>query len=208
MGKKNSYDYFEALVDLVKISGKACKFMAGTIDSFQDGITKEQIEEAHAIEHAGDEKKHEMMNRLLTEFITPVEREDIVGITQRIDDVTDAVEDVTLKMYMFRVTTLREECHEFAELIIRCCEALKTMMKEFHHFKKPAKLGQLMIEVHNLESEGDDLYERAVRKLFEDEKDNAVDLFVWTEIFRRMEMCLDAMEEVTEVAEMVIMKNS
>lgn len=207
MGKKKGYNYFEALVDQVKVSARACKCMANVLENFQGGITKEQIDQAHAIEHEGDEKKHEVMNHLLTEFITPVEREDIVAIAQLIDDVTDAAEDVVLKLYMFHVTEMRPETREFSAIIMRACEALKNVMKEFDHFKKPTKLRQLMIEVHTLESEGDALYTAAVRRLFE-EKASPVDLFVWTELYRRMELCLDAMEHVADTVEIVVLKNS
>lgn len=217
MGKKKNYDYFEALAGLVKISCRASKYLEDTLENFGDGIGEKQMEEAHAIEHEGDERKHEVMNHLLKEFIPPLDREDIVGITQRIDDVTDALEDVLLKMYMFHVVEVRPESQEFASLILRCCESLKAVMKEFHHFKKPAKLGQLMIEVHELESEGDALYTRAMRRLFENSSfkepakgqgASAVELIVWTELFRRMELCLDAMEQVVDLVESVIMKNS
>lgn len=207
MGKKKAYDYFEALHDLVKVSVKEGKYLARTISEFDQGISLLQVEEAHLLEQEGDEKKHEVMNHLLTEFITPLEREDIVGIAEKIDDVTDGIEDIILKMYMFHVTKLRGEAKEFAEIILRCNDALKAVMKEFHHFKKPAKLNQLMIEVHDLESQGDSLYLNAMRRLFENNQ-STMDVLVWTEVFGKFEHCLDSMEHVADMVEMVIMKNS
>ena len=40
-----------------------------------------------------------MMKVLTHEFLPPLEREDITELAERIDDVTDAVEDVIVKIY-------------------------------------------------------------------------------------------------------------
>ncbi len=43
-----------------------------------------------------------------------------------IDDVTDSIEDVLLRLYMFNIRTLRPEAQAFAQVIADCCAALKT----------------------------------------------------------------------------------
>ena len=57
-------------------------------------------------------------------------------LTQQLDDVTDAVEDVLLRLYMFNVLSIRDEALEFADTIYRCREAMEEMMGEFRHFRK------------------------------------------------------------------------
>ena len=59
----------------------------------------ERLDEIHGIEHAADQKKHEMLAALVKEFITPIEREDIILLSEAIDEVTDTIEDVMIRLY-------------------------------------------------------------------------------------------------------------
>ena len=207
MKKSKKYDYFEALEGLSKCSYQSAKHLQKVLSNYEGEITELQIREAHEIEHTGDLKKHDMMNYLMKEFITPIDREDIVTISQGIDDVTDAIEDVLIKMYMFHIKELPEATLKFAELILSCSDAMRSVMKEFCRFKKPAKLHGLIIEVNSIENEGDALYTDVIRSLYSASTD-PVELLVWTEIYRSMENCLDSLEDVIVYMELVVMKNS
>jgi hypothetical protein len=165
------------------------------------------MSEMHAVEHAADIAKHELNRELARAFITPIEREDIMLLTQELDDVTDAVEDVLLRLYMFNVLSIRNEALEFTQLIYKCCEAMEEMLREFRHFRKSDSISKSIVEINRLEEEGDALYTKAVRRLYMGTQ-NAVDLMVWSEIFDRLEKCCDSCEHVANVVESIIMKNT
>ena len=108
---------------------------------------------------------------------------------------------------MFNVQAIRDEAVDFAKLIVKCCDTMKDAMKEFHNFRKSGSIHESIVEINRLEEEGDKLYMKAVRKLDLGSKD-PVELMVWREIFDRLEKCCDACEDVANVVESVIMKNS
>ena len=207
MGKKRDFNYFEAFVQLVDYSCQSAEILETSLKRFNPTGLAEMMKNLHGIEHAADMGKHDMMNRLAREFIAPIEREDIILLIQEIDDVTDAIEDVLIRTYMFNVAAIREEALEFADVIVRCCEVLKDTLKEFRHFRKSDSIYENIVEINRLEEEGDALYTRAVRKLYLSSTD-PIELSVWREIFDRMEKCCDACEHVANVVESVIMKNS
>ena len=93
IGKKDN-NYFEMLAELVDYSCDAANLLNNTLVSFDASEIQEKIEEMHSIEHAADVKKHNMMEKLAKEFITPIERGDIIEMAHYIDNVTDAIEDV------------------------------------------------------------------------------------------------------------------
>lgn len=165
------------------------------------------MKEIHVIEHRADTEKHEMMKKLVREFITPIEREDIIELAQQIDEVTDKIEDVLMRLYMFRIFTLREEALGFSSVIVQCCDALKQAMKELHNFHKSATIHDHIVEVNKLEEDGDKLYMEAVHTLYATSKD-PVEIMTWVELFDRFEKCCDACEHVANVIESIIMKNS
>lgn len=67
----------------------------------------------HEIEHSADLEAHEITKRLAKEFITPIEREDILLLVHKIDDITDCIEDVLLHMYMYNVRVIKEDAIKF-----------------------------------------------------------------------------------------------
>jgi predicted phosphate transport protein (TIGR00153 family) len=204
--KKNEY-YFTTFAQLVQYSCDAAVLLSQIINDFHAEELETKMDEMHEIEHAGDKGRHVMMKQLAREFITPIEREDIVSLADAIDNVTDTVEDVLVRIYMFNFTVIREDAIKMAAIIVKCCEALKEAVVEFANFRKSQTLHSLIIEINRLEEEGDALFVKATRNLFVNEKD-PVQIMAWRETFDYMEKCCDACEEVSEVIESVMMKNS
>lgn len=203
---KDSF-YFDTFVTLVDYSCQAARLMETILKDFHVDKVEEQLKQMHEIEHAADIEKHVVMKKLVREFITPIEREDIMNMAQQIDDVTDTIEDVLMRMYMFNVTYVTEDAIKMMNIISRCCDALKEALGEFEHFRKSKKLHDLLVEVNSLEEEGDRMYTAMVHRLYVESKDPLVTV-AWTRIYDVMERCCDACEDVAEVIEEVILKNS
>ena len=207
MGKKNDYNYFDEFAKLSKFSYDLAANVHETLSNFDPALINEKVKEAHHIEHAADDAKHDIMNRLVREFLPPIEREDITNLTQQIDDVTDSVEDVLIYIDMFNIQSIRPEMLKFTELIVRCCKSMDEALKEFKNFKNSRKLRDNIIELNRLEEDGDALYVSFMRNLYHTSKD-PIELMCWTEILHHLEACCDNCEDVADVLESIVMKNS
>lgn len=207
MVRKKGYNYFDAFVELVQYSCEAATLLNKTVNGFKLDNFEEIMTQMHDIEHAGDMGKHQLMKKLAREFITPIEREDIMALTDAIDNVTDTIEDVLMCIYMFNIVKIRKDAAEMTEIIVKCCEALKEAMQEFGNFRKSQTLHSLIVEINRLEEEGDALFIKATRNLYV-EKVDPVEIIAWGQTFKYLEKCCDACEDVSEVIESVRMKNS
>lgn len=207
MAKKRRTNYFQMFVEMVEFSCSASRNLSKTLINFEVDKLPEIMDYIHTIEHSADDKKHELMVKLADEFITPIEREDIMSLAQTIDDVTDAIEDVLMRAYMFNIQSIRSEALDFADVIIQCCDCLKKTMEEFHNFQKSTAIHQLIVDVNHLEEDGDRIYKEAMRNLYVNSKD-PVEILAWSEMFDRLEKCCDACEHVTDIVESVILKNT
>lgn len=207
MKNSKDYNYFEAFVNLSKFSLTSAEILNKTLREFNPSEIDTKIREMHNIEHSADVAKHDMLNRLMKEFLPPIEREDITSLSQKIDDVTDAVEDVLIYVHIFNVQKIRPEISKFTELIVECCKSVDIALNEFQNFKKSKKLHSIVVEINRLEEEGDALYVNGVRNLFRTTKD-PLEIMVWTEIYHRLERCCDACEDVANDIENIVMKNS
>jgi len=177
------------------------------MNNFKAEELPEKMKEMHDIEHSGDQARHVMIRKLAKEFITPIEREDIMALADAIDNVTDAIEDVVMRMYMYNITSIRPQAVKITEIIVKCCNSLKTALGEFINFRKSQNLHQFIIEVNQLEEEGDRLFTEATRDLYCNCNDFR-EVAAWDTTFHYLEKCCDACEDVADAIENVIMKNS
>ena len=207
MARKNEFNYFENFIKLSEYCCDAAKMLDEILINFDVVTLEEKMRKIHDIEHASDVMVHDIIRRLAKEFITPIEREDIVKLVHDIDDVTDNIEDVLLHMYMYNVKEIKNDALRFSKLILQSCEELTLAFTEFKNFRKSKDLHDKIVRVNRLEEEGDNLYTEAVRKLHMS-SDNPIELMTWTIAFNRFEICCDACEEAVNAIESVIMKNS
>ncbi len=207
MAKKRDFNYFDAFVELIEYSCRSAQLLNTVLCDYNPDTVEEEMNEMHKIEHAADMYKHDMVNRLLKEFITPIDREDIMDLAEQIDTITDSIEDVLIHAYMYNVRQMLPSALEFTNIILKCTDALKEALNEFSNFKKSTKLHSLLISVNDLESAGDALYTKTTREIFTTMQD-PVQILVWTNIIDCLEMCCDACERAAEVIEGAVLNNS
>ena len=207
MAKKQDSFYFDTFTTCIDYSCQAAQLLSDVMRTFSPQQIKERLDEMHAIEHAADMKKHELLHVLNKAFITPIEREDILLLSQNIDEVTDKIEDVLLRLYCNNVQVIRPEALRLSEVVIRCCEEAKNMAREFADFKHSKTLHGHIVHINTLEEEADDLFISSLRTLHTTCSD-PLEVIVWREIYTFMERCVDACEHVADSVESVVMKNS
>ena len=167
MKKQHSNEYFEGFVLGMESACKAAEYLENLVEHYDPEKLGEQIDEMHAIEHEADLNKHKLMHKLAKEFITPIEREDIILLLQQIDNVTDFIEDVVRKMFMYNARSMREEALEFASIIKQCCYESRDALKELPGFQRNSeRLAQAIVKVNDFEEQGDRLYCAAMRRLY------------------------------------------
>lgn len=205
MARKGN-NYFDIFVKLVDYSCEAARLLIKVMSNYRPEELEERMIEMHEIEHTADIEKHKMMEMLAKEFITPIEREDIMELAHQIDDVTDAIEDVLMRLYMFNITVIRKDALDVALVIEQCCEELRRALEEFGNFRKSRTLHKHIVEVNRLEEVGDRLYTEATRRLYVSEMD-PITVSAWTHVFHIMEKACDSCEDVSDVIEKVLMSN-
>lgn len=207
MAKNKDNKYYLGFLEGVGYSCKAAGILKTTLTNFKPNELDKRMNELHAVEHEADATKHKLMKDLVKEFITPIEREDIMALCEKIDDVTDAIDDVLMRIYMNNITVLRDDVVPFTEIIIKCCDTLNVLMTEFPNFKKSENLIKYIIDLNTFEEDGDRMYMNAMRRLHT-ECSNPVEMLVWREVYDFFEKCCDACEHTADVVERVVMKNT
>lgn len=206
MIRKKGYNYYEAFQKMVSYTCEASEMLRSIIDNYKADALSRQIVEMHKIEHTADLEKHDMMENLLKEFLPPIEREDIIQLAEQIDSATDCIEEIVMRLYMYNIATIRDEAYEFVRIISSCANTMKQMMDEFPNFRRSKSMHKYIVEINDMEEEGDRLYTAAMRRLYIESAD-PVEIMVWTQVFQCLEDCCDACEDVADIVESIIMKN-
>lgn len=207
MAKKSDDFFFNNFIKCSEYACKSARMLEDILTNFDKDTLPKQLDEVHEVEHGADTEKHRMKEVLVKAFITPIEREDIMMVSQNIDDVVDCIEDVIIRLYINNVSSIRPGAIEFAKLIIRCCDCMKEIMENFSDFKKSKILNEKLIEVNALEEEGDKLFLEYMHKLHTECSD-PLEIIAWREIYIYLEKCTDSCEHVADVIEEIVMKNS
>jgi len=208
MARKQKFDYFDAFRQLSALAVEEADLLVSTIENFPGAAELPSVmDKAHEIEHKGDMINHDIFQNAATDFITPIDREDIIDLAQNLDNVIDLAEDVIQRCYMYDVHTVHEGALEFAQIIRKSCGALNEAMEDFANFKKSTKFKQLIIDVNSYEEEADRLLLKVTRKLYTEEKEAPMRVLVWSQIYARLEKCSDACEHVADDMSTILMKN-
>lgn len=204
---KNKNDYFKLIEQQVEVSVQASDFLVKILENYSVDSMSTQRTKMHEIEHMGDEIHHDILTRLSAEFITPIDQEDILRLVQIIDDVTDALDEVVLDCYMYRIDEIPVGAPELSKVVDRCVKALHEAVKELKNFKRPETLRSLLVNVNTIESEADDIYVEAIHNLFVKETDSKK-LIGNKTIYESLESCCDLCEHAADVIEQIIIKNT
>lgn len=190
-GAKNLVDAGEVLLDLM--------------EHYQNVEMK--TDRLRELEHNGDAITHEIMALLHKTFVTPIEREDIALLAQRMDDVLDFIEGASTAMHIYRVAAPTAKSRDLADVV-----RLMTIKVEqaIQHLRSHRNLREILphcVELNRLENVADDLFRSAMAELFED-TDSAAEIIKWREIYDHLEAATDRCEDMANVLEGIVLRHA
>ncbi|MDU5335593.1 DUF47 domain-containing protein [Enterococcus sp.] len=207
MVRKKQFDYFGKLEQMAQYSSESAALLLDLILDYSTEKFLDKSEEIHRLEGLGDRISKEIMTELYDAFITPIDREDIVLITNRLDDILDELNATTYLFENLLVYTIRPNTDQFLQLIVIATSDVVSATKEFAKFKHSKVLKHYIDQVNETESEADKLYSALVKNLFAHEKD-PIEVIKWRDIYNHLEMITDACEAAADVIEGLVIKNS
>ena len=163
-----------------------------------------RIAELHRIERRGDEMTHAILTKLNSTFITPFDREDIHALASSLDDVLDFLNSAGARIIMYRITNPPPAALELSRLILQQAQELHAALPKL---RKNGDVLTHCVEINRIENEADVVSRAAIGRLFDEEK-NPINLIKIKELIEFLEMATDKAEDVANVLETVILKNS
>jgi len=194
--------FFDLFVEAGQNTVTASRLLDRMMRSWPDesGISKEIVE----AEHEGDRITHEIVRRLNSTFVTPIDREDIYALATQMDDIVDFTEEAADLLGLYKIEAPMAQAQALTKVLVAACEQLAGGLEHLREFKD---LDKYWIEIHRLENEGDRISRDAVASLFS----NGIDPMVvirWKDMFAVLEEAIDATETAAQIIEGIVIKNS
>jgi predicted phosphate transport protein (TIGR00153 family) len=165
-----------------------------------------EVQRIRQEEHQADDLAHTALDRLDRTFITPFDREDIHTLVNELDNVVDMVDALAKRFTLYNVKSMEPVFVKQCEVLVR---ATATLSEAVHRLRKSRKLSELsdkLIEIHRLESEGDDNHHSAISKLFGGTVE-PLEVMKWKELYDYVENAIDGCEDVGNTLERIVLKN-
>ena len=165
--------------------------------------SQERIRNIKDLEHEGDRLTHELVDLLNRTFVTPFDRDDMYRLAGALDDICDHVDEAAGNIVGYGVREIRPAAKAQGDVILRAASKLQEAVARLEGFKDSSR--QLM-ELRELEDEGDRLNREAVSELFRT-SDDAIAIIRWKDIHEALEEAVDACENAADVLEAIVVKN-
>lgn len=156
------------------------------------------------LEHKGDELTHSVIDELNKTFITPIDREDIHDLCSALDDVLDLIDSTAARIVLFRINVPIRGVPEMCAVLLN---QAKTMGAAVSDLQNNDHVVERCIEINSLENDADRLFQIAIAALFDEVKD-PIDVIKRKEIIETLEAATDKVEDVANVLESIIVKNT
>jgi predicted phosphate transport protein (TIGR00153 family) len=169
----------------------------------------EKVAEIKRLEEVGDTVIHTIMTNLHKTFVTPIDREDIAALGERLDDIVDDMEEAARLMVEYRIQESTENAKALARILLRCSETLEQAVGLLHY--RGAKLNEILplaTVINTLENEADQVVSKAMAELFNDEAASPIYVLKWKEIYDLLEGATDYCETAANMLEGIVLKHA
>jgi uncharacterized protein Yka (UPF0111/DUF47 family) len=157
------------------------------------------------LEKQADEIRRIMIDELNRTFVTPIDREDLFGLSRAIDDILDFAYSTTNEMDILNVEP-NPYLVQMAELLHNGAEEIHLAMERLEHH--PGVADTHAVRVKAIENRMDTLYAEALAHLFDDPRSlkDVVAMLKLREIYRHMYHAVGATDQAANYVNDIVMK--
>jgi uncharacterized protein Yka (UPF0111/DUF47 family) len=190
--QEHFYDYLEK-------QAKVAHGAANALTKFTDsGQTAEQVRAAvQECEREGDAMVHAMEEALAKTFVTPIDREDLHGLSAELDIVLDLTNSAIRECTMFGVETATEPMKRLVKILVQCTQRIDALMPKLRRHEYNDIVTSTR-ELRRMDQEADGVYGEAITTMY---KNTTVG---WKELFREKIVLEDldyAIEQCDSIAD-------
>ncbi len=194
----------EKAVEIVELQEE---YFRAYFESDKDSV-KKIVKKIGDIESEADRIKREFEMKLYSGAGLPFTRGDKMILVERIEEITDVVEQITYHLYIERFAIpeiVHEEILELVTYARRCVEMLKECVEAM--FVDMDKAIEYAHEIENMEERLDDIEHTVIKELFKKRDEiNCVDLILTRKLVMGISTIGNYAEDASDIVTVIISK--
>jgi len=204
----NFFEMFNEHAGYIAVGARA--FMSMIQHYAQQDLREKHAGEVVAAEHAADRITAEVNRKLHRSFVTPIDREQIHGLINAMDDILDLLQDSSEVMALYNVQHLPADVERLGDISMKCCQCVKhavSLLPDLTRSQGAEAALKTCEEIDRLESDADRVMRGAMSKLFRDDID-VRELIKLKAIYEHLESISDRCEDVANLIEGIVLEHS
>ncbi|MGE0310429.1 MAG: DUF47 domain-containing protein [Lautropia sp.] len=189
---------------IVEAAGLLCAILA---DHADERLRQERIAAIDVCEKQGDADAHETVLLLQRSLFTPLRRDDMRRLVNRMDDILDLIQDVGECTDLYDLRKVPHEAQQLAELSQMACRRVQDAVALLGDMGEAQTILKICQQIDLIESDSDRVMRSAMSKLFRHENDIR-HLVKMKAIYEMLEAISDKCEEVADVIEGLVLRHA
>jgi uncharacterized protein Yka (UPF0111/DUF47 family) len=154
-------------------------------------------------EQEGDRIAHDVIYRIAqAPKRAALDSRDVYDLIRALDDVVDHAEEAADSLGLYGIEAPMEQAQELADLLAKSALAVQRALERLH---AGDEMNGHLVEIHQLENDGDRVSREAIASLFQTGIDPRV-VIRWKDVFESLEQGIDSCETVAHVLEGIALK--
>ncbi len=204
LSNKTSPSFYDLLENQAKIAHEAAKVLDSLVLDF--GRLQDYLVQLETLEHEGDRLTHAFINKVNTLFITPMDKEDLHGLSDRLDDITDTIERAAGRIGIYRLKAARPELGGLVTMLMGITNEAHRLITLLREGVRQPELAGVIAGMHAMESRTDKAFRQALAFLFDDETLDIRHLIQWKEVYELIESAVNRCEKLASFIESLMVK--
>jgi predicted phosphate transport protein (TIGR00153 family) len=199
--------FFSHFKDAADNAAESARVLSEIVDSGVD--TERKVRRLRDLEHQGDEISHRIFDALNSTFVTPLDREDIRGLTTSIDDFVDGVEEAGKRIWLYRLGAPSQTAKMLARILREQGAVIAQAMQLLDRTRANSeKIRESAQELHRLENEADEALTTSLTALYEGvtEVPALIQALRWGELYQLLEDATDRGEDIADTLQGILLK--
>ena len=197
--------FFDLFEESTRNFVEAAQVFAELVETWDN--VDDKVSQVTDLEHQGDLITHRIIAELHSTFVTPIDREDIALLAQRMDDVMDFIEAAAVRMALYEVEKPTDRAKQLADILVRVTSEVGKAIPLLRRRRDLGHVRAHCIEINRLENEADSVRRSALAELFHNQIE-LVEVIKWREIYEHMENAVDSCEDIADILEGVMIKRA
>jgi len=199
---ENFYDYFEELANKIEEGSRFFLEMTEKQD-----YSAPKVSRIKELEHEADVIAHRTYERMHKTFLTPLDREDIYTLVNKMDSIMDLIDATAVRINLYKVKKHEGKIIQQAKILTEAVTKVKKIVYGLRDMKNTKQILDGCVEINTLENAGDVILRTIIADLFQNETD-AIELVKKKELYERIEEAIDVCEDVSNIVEGIVLKHA